>query len=226
LFHSRQAIHPTNDDLSFTNPHLLEYAKNQFFHFSMDGGGFIAFNPPNHDFFLRSLPNLLRSQYFFLFIMALQERFELMSLSSSVSEKWVTEDIATRALAFENVRDALLDFRARGQFTQIMQKENPHRVYRKWQEVFQVEQLFQEVNDEAKDMFSFLQDMRSKRLEASINVLTALIGIPSLIISFLGLKIAGLTHPNAIPWWLAIFSVFGIGFLAGYLILWRLQQRV
>ncbi|MCW5968931.1 MAG: hypothetical protein KIT57_10485 [Blastocatellales bacterium] len=159
LFHARQEIHPGPDDLSLTRPSLLPYAKNQWFTFSLEGGSFLAINPPETEFFRKTLPEHLRRQYFLLFLLAAQQRFALMMLSEEVVREWkvgANEAETITAAAFERIRSRLLSFTARGYFLQVMQREHHHRCYRKWQEVFQIERLYGEVSDEVHVMHNYL----------------------------------------------------------------------
>jgi len=46
-----------------------------------------------------------------------------------------------------------------------MQRRHHHRCYLKWQETFQVDRLFQEVNDEVRDMHEYLLMEKTERIE-------------------------------------------------------------
>jgi hypothetical protein len=165
FFLPHQGKTPAPDDLRTDHPSLLTYDSRQWFIFSLDGGAFLACDAPQRDFFRRTLPEHLRNQYFIIFLLALHQRFLLMSLSQQVSDHWLEADDAARTHAFESIRDTLLEFAARGQFTQIMQRENHHRCYRKWQEVFQLKDLYTEVRDEVREMHDYLQTRRAERIK-------------------------------------------------------------
>ena len=241
FFHSRQEIHPSADDLRLDHPALLSYAEGQWFLFSLDGGAFVACNAPETPFFRQTLPHHLRDQYFLLFLLALHERFALMSLSQQVSEQWLRGEEMERAQAFEGIRDALLAFTARGYFTQVMQQEHYHRCYRKWQETFQVERLYQEVSEEVGDMHDYLlmrrterlqqlaeaearaerereraAQERERRLERRLNQIALLLGVPAV----------GLAYLDAIGpvgWVTGALVVLSSG-AVGLLILWGLSR--
>ena len=238
FFHSEQVIHPTTKDLLHDHPALLPYADNQWFFFSLDGGGFVACDAPNTDFFHNVLPSHLRDQYFLLFLLTMHQRFVLMSLSQEVSEHWLGGDEVERTRSFELIRDRLLEFTARGYFAQVMQQEHHHQVYRKWQEVFQLERLYQEVSDEVREMRNELQFRRSEAEEQAtrhlgrlVAILGAAIGIPSLILSFLGINLRGITvKSGGLPLEQALLLAVGslaVGLLIGLLLslLTRRQKR-
>ena len=107
-----------------------------------------------------------------------------MGLSREVSEHWLRGGEKERTVIFERIRDRLLEFTARGYFTQVMQREHHHRVYRKWQEVFQLERLYQEVSEEVREMHEYLQTRQVHKLERRINALSAFIGVPALMFGF------------------------------------------
>jgi hypothetical protein len=188
-----------------------------WFVFSLEGGAFVAFNAPETDFFRRELPVHLQREYFLLFLLPLHQRFTLISLSQQVSENWLSGDERGRIRAFESIRVTLLEFMARGYFSQVMQREHHHRVYRRWQETFQLDRLYQEVSDEVREMHEFLQMRQSERLERRLNFLTFVIGIPALLFSFLSINIYRITtNEEGLSLWLALvlaFFAFSVGLL-------------
>jgi hypothetical protein len=207
FFRSQQEMHPARDDLRLDHELLLPYAEGQWFFFSLDGGGYIACNSPETEFFRRTLPDHLRTHYFLLFLLALQQRFALMMLVEQVAAQWSVGDSHAvseesqrlREEAFARIRDQLLFFTAHGHFAQVMQREHHHRCYRKWQDIFQVAQLYQEVSDEVRYMHSYLQteqERRTQRLEESrrkqteslerrLNLIAWVIGVPALALAVL-----------------------------------------
>jgi len=224
FFPSERVIQPAPDDLRFDHPSLLAYAERMWFVFSLEGGAFVAINAPETDFFRRELPSHLRNEYFLLFLLTLHQRFALMSLSQQVSEHWLRGDEGERAKAFERIRDTLLEFTARGYFSQAMQWEHHHRVYQRWQEIFQLERLYQEVSDEVREMHEFLQMRQSKKLEERLNFLTFVIGIPALLFGFLSINLYRITaKEEGLPIWLAL-SLTVIAFVIG-LIWWHMLRR-
>jgi hypothetical protein len=179
---------------------LLPYADDQWFVFSLEGGAFVAFDAPKNDFFRINLPTHLKNQYFLLFLLTLHQRFALTRLSHEVSEHWLRVNEADRMPYFERIRSSLMEFTARGYFIQVVQRENHHRFYRKWQEVLQVERLYQEVNDEVREMYNDLllqrseeEERASRSLERMVAFFGAAIGIPTLVFTFMGINILGYT---------------------------------
>lgn len=165
FFHTKQGENPAPTDLLPNHSSLVEYSERQWFIFALDGGNFLAFDPPNTTFFRETLPDHIRKQYFQLYIIALHQRFALMDMSHDVAEHWWAKNEDERMNAFERIRDRFLFFTARGYFAQVMQREHHHRNYRKWQEIFDLNQLYNEVRDEVREMFDWLQLRQSKHLE-------------------------------------------------------------
>lgn len=165
FFHTKQGDNPAPTDLLSNHPSLLEYSERQWFIFSLDGGNFLALDPPDTPFFRENLPKHIHKEYFHLYIIALHQRFGLMEMSHDVAEHWGAENEEDRIKAFENIRNRFLSFTARGYFTQVMQTEHHHRNYRKWQETFELQRLYDEVREEVREMFDWLQLKRSERLE-------------------------------------------------------------
>jgi len=200
FFPSQREIRPAPEDLRLDHEAHLTYADGQYFLFSLEGAAFVAFDAPNTDFFRRELPAHLRTHYFLLYLLALHQRFTLIRLSEAVSEHWLGQAAAEREKAFEHIEDRLLTFTARGYFTQVMQRAHHHRVYRRWQEVFQLDQLYREVSDEIREMHNLLLVRRSqleeaatRRLERLVGILGAVIGIPALVLAFLDINLRGVT---------------------------------
>lgn len=164
FFHSRQGENPSSNDLAADHPNLLPYAERQWFTFSLDGGAFLACDAPNTQFFRSELPVHLRDQYFILFLLSLHQRFVLMSVSQQVSDNWLHADDTTRVAAFSRIRDTLLEFMARGLFTQVMQREHHHLSYMKWQQKFQIAELHQEALEEVREMHNYLQMKRAEQI--------------------------------------------------------------
>ncbi|MDW8222027.1 MAG: hypothetical protein RMJ82_03650 [Gemmatales bacterium] len=216
LFPVEREIYPSDRELALDHPALLTYAHQQWFIFSLTGGGFLALDAPRGDFFRGELPERLARQYFLLFLLAQQQRFALMRLSQLVSEHWLRGDEAQRLEHFEYIRLSLLEFTARGYFTQVMQRDQHHRVYARWQEVLQVRDLYQEVGDEVREMHDILQKRLAERVEARLKLLTWVIAFPTLAISFLSINIRGWTAEEglSLQWALALLaSAVSLGIL-------------
>ena len=142
-----------------------------------------------------------------LYLLALQQRFTLMMLSDAVAERWLPalhkqqlqrgrkaqrSREATRD-AFNEILDTFLGFTARGYFAQVIQGERHHNYYRKWQEVFQVQQFYEEVRDEVTQMRDHLEMIETRRLNETLQFLTAV----SIILAIFGAMSA---------WWATNFE--------------------
>lgn len=165
FFRTGQPLVPSADDLRPDHPALLSYAERMWFSVTLEGGGFVAFDAPDTPFWAETMPAHLREQYFLLFLLALHQRFALMSLSDQVCARWLTSDDARAEADFAELREALLEFTARGYFSQVMQREHHHRCFRAWQEVFECERLFREVNDEVRELHGMLLMRKTERLQ-------------------------------------------------------------
>lgn len=182
FFHANQPLHIGDTELHAADGDRLPYAKDQWFLFSLDGGGFVAFDPPDTPFFRETLSDHLRNEYFVLYLLALNQRFSLMKLSEEVSRHWDEApdgDWDSRSEVFEAIRDRLLQVIARTQFIQVAQRQHHHRCYQQWQKVFQMRELQQEVREEVQDLREHLMAKRSaaierqtRRVEQRLNFLT------------------------------------------------------
>jgi hypothetical protein len=259
FFHQAQGENPAAEELRLDHPSLLAYAEHVWFAFSLDGGAFVACDAPRNPFWRETLPQHLRDQYFLLLLLALHQRFALTGISEQVAEHWLVNgderSEEEREAAFTRIRDGLLSFIARGYFTQVMQREHHHRCYRRWHETFQVQQLYEEVCDEVREISNYLLLRRSERieriqelqrrqmeaearaeaareqsararawrLERWIGVLGMSIGIPSLLLGFLGINLSGLTATEGMSISKALLwggISLGVGLVLSAVIVW------
>jgi hypothetical protein len=192
LFHSEQLVDPAEDHPTTADQAVLPYgAKRQWFFFSRDGGEFLACDPLDTPFWTATLPDHLRTAYRFVFLFVLYQRFLLLALSDRVAGHWL--DRKKRYRVFGQIRHAFLDFTARGEFGQIMRLEHHHRFYKKWQEVLEVQALYNEVKDEVYEMQQWLVDNGTRRLERRVGLLGIWIGVPTMIGAVIATGIGGLT---------------------------------
>jgi hypothetical protein len=168
FFHAHQQLHPSPSDLREDDPGLLAYTDGQWFLHSLDGGSFVAFDPPDTPFFRQTLPSHLRDEYHLLFLLALHQRLALVSLSEEVARHWLAVEGPSaddqRDQAFQRIRDTLFVLTARGRFTQVMHREHHHRSYRRWRATFEIDNLFKDVSEEVRDMHAFLMLRRAERV--------------------------------------------------------------
>ena len=204
LFGSNQQVLLSPEDSDLTHQSLMHYADRQWFVSSLDGSHFVAFDAPANPFFENTLPSHLGKQYFLLFLMALHQRFKLARFSEEVAMQWSEDADDSRLDEFERLNKNILTFRAHGLFGQAGQRDHLHRYYRKLHDVFEIERQFSEVSEEVHDMHAYMHLAQSKKLEKRINQLAVLLGVPGLILGFLGVNLFHFTAGDGISWWLAI----------------------
>jgi hypothetical protein len=124
-----------------------------------------------------------------------------------------------------------------------MQRPLPHHCYLAWQRKFQIERLYREVSDATARMHDYVEDRwrereserqaarsgaaerQARRLELAIGILAIGIGIPSLVLAFLGINIRGLTAGEGISL-LAVWAVSALGLAVGVAALATLWFRM
>ncbi|GIV05078.1 MAG: hypothetical protein KatS3mg016_0653 [Fimbriimonadales bacterium] len=221
-FASWHDLHPPESELSPSHPHLLEYARDLWFTFAQQAAGFVAFNAPRDasGFFRSDLPKRLRDRYFLLYQLALHQKFRLIHLSNGVSRNWLGGDEKERRKVFVQMRDSLLEFTARGYFAQVMHQEQHHRYYCRWREVLQLEMLYQEVSNEVREMYDYLEmrleEQRTKQSEQLnwvviwLTRVTVFFALPSIVVSGLGMNVSSIeqwdTRLGGL-WWVAVVIV-------------------
>ena len=227
FFYADKEAYPSAEDLRGDQPSMLMYSQNQRFFFSLNGGGYIAFDAPRNAFFRAELPAHLKDQYYLLFLLALHQRSTLMMLLDQVANNWLIEGIGVeeRKRSFDRIRNQLFAFTSRGYFAQAMQSENHHRVYAKWQEIFQVERLYQEISDEIHYMSDFLQSERDRlrqeyeeNLSRTLNAIALFIGVPTITLTIVQ---AGFSEAG---WPVTVYTSAGSVLLGGILY-WIIKRR-
>ena len=165
FFREEQIVIATTEELQIKgNPAFMPYADGQQFVFSLQGGSFVAFDAPETEFFRVTLPSHLRDEYFLVFLLTLHQRFTLMRLSQRVTERW-SEGEDKRAINFARIRERFLEFSARSYFVQVMQRDHHHRFYCKWHEIFEMDQLYQEVREEVREIHEYLRMNQAERMQ-------------------------------------------------------------
>lgn len=227
FFRSAQSVRASSPDLDPSNPSQLEYSEGQFFHFSLDGGGFIAVNAPATDFNRAQLPDHLEGPYFMLFLFAMHQHFALSQLAKRITECWAVEGEADRRRTFRSIFDDLLDFTARGHLSQAMQRDHHHRVYRRWYETLRVGESYDEIRRSMRDMLDYTQllateadaevakedSRRQQRFELRLARWTLLLAPPAMVLALLGVNISGFSDGNGIaPTTVALSLLLAIAF--------------
>lgn len=161
FFHRAQLVVPEECDIDLM-PNDLQYRVGQWFWHSMDGGGFLAFDPPEDSFSRGTMSAHLKDCYFLNLQFALMQRDALQLISEKAASAWdlAGDSISDRAEAFRQIRQLLLLFTTQYRFTQIQQRSNHHVDYRRWLEVLEVEALHAELRAEVHDMSAYLDELR------------------------------------------------------------------
>src|SRR5207237_1370583 len=135
-FPGTRTVAPGEADLQVSEPKILPYARSQSLFFSMDGIGFVGVNPPDTVFFRETLPEHLREQYFFVFLMCALQRFTVLRISELVADAAADADRTSAEMAnvFERARRLLHEFAGSLYFAQVMHSEHHHRAYRACQQ--------------------------------------------------------------------------------------------
>ena len=230
-FNAGQRLH---QDASQDAPHrddVAVYLRDQWFTFGLEGGGFLALDPPDEPFFRENLPQHVSEVYFVAFLLALHQRLALLRLSTEVSEHWLRGSEKERLRSFQRIREQYLAFKARGYYSQVMQRNHHHAVYCRWQESLQVPLLFDEVRDEVREMHAYLADEAQRRirvqleevqlqnveLEQRIELIGFLLG--GFVLGVGLVQVLG-AHLGAWPWWSVVLLVITLGLASTALLAW------
>jgi|GEM_PF-3896438 len=215
LFPSHTHLHPSSVDISTDHPGNRPYAHNQWFVFSLEGGGLHARNRPENPFFSSTLVAHLKNEYMMLFLLTLHQRFHLHKLTHDVAVSWLDNDDASSRASLNVLLDADLWYSTNYRFSQVAYSDHYQNFYSKWQSVFRIKDMSEEVKSKLSELNSHLQAAETQRIENKLTAYGALVGLPSLAAAILALNVAGFT-PS--PGWnlqqtavvLAISAILGL----------------
>ena len=262
FFRADQAMQATGEELT---QEIMLYAPDQYHTYSLDGGGFFAWDAPATQFFDATLPDHLRRYYSLNYLFALHQRLVLMQLSEAIADRWmdgpatldrsVSESTESGSIneglkaeleklvgEFEEIRNELLEFSARGYFIQFMHSQNHHRDYRRWQETFEVAQFHREVQNQMHEINAALtlrfEEIASKRRQMSETLehrrtaaqtnfayILAIFGVVSLVLAFFGVPIKGETQNGISLWKLLSYGIVAALFGAAIAYVVHLDTR-
>ena len=105
-----------------------------------------------------------------------------------------------------------------------MQRENHHKCYLKWQEIFQIKRLYQEISDEIRFMHTHLQVETDRKVQENdenlnkvLNIFTWLIGVPVIVLTILDVGTSA--------GWMNTTIVATTSLLVGGIIFWTIKRR-
>ena len=168
FFDSARFLLPATDETRADHPAHWQYVKDGYVVQTQGGGVFVLFDAPYArrgpaTFFRGNLPHLFQETYFVLYLLVLSQRFVLLTLSERVAWYWkAAPTLAERAALFAEIRDRLFLFRARGHFRQAAHQIGNQMAYHRWQDVLEIDSLYDEVEREVDDMEAYLREIREK----------------------------------------------------------------
>lgn len=206
-----------------------EYSRGLHFTFSVDGGGFLACDAPEAEFFRTTLPDHLNGPYFLAFVFAYYQRAVLLRLSAMIARSWGS-GAASRAPAdvlagFKDVQLVLFAFTARGHFGQVMQRHHHQEIYEQWRQALKIEGLYNEVNLELEQLVQYLNTRRNDRIEHGQRMLNQLVfsfGLPSLYLAYLQVTKMQMSD-TMIALGILGFAMVGVAVAKG--VEWRIRSR-
>lgn len=145
-FKPSQGEAPAAWELDPSSPEYVQYTDGSWFVLSLDGASFVGFDLGSTPFYTTTLPgHLLCDQYYLIYLLVQQQRSILMDLSTEVADYWDEKNPRRQEARFDRLRNRLMLFTSNGYFSQVMQREHHHRLYRAWQDKLQISTLYQEV---------------------------------------------------------------------------------
>jgi hypothetical protein len=207
---------PSLSDLGPEDAGAYQRSKSAWLFASPTAIGFVGFDLPRTGYY-GQLHHQLAREYQLCTLFVLQQRHALLELMRSVGEAWLEAKVGKRVRAFRTIQESLHSLMARGMTSQLMQRRAPHRFYGALQSNLQVNELYEQVRSSVSDLNEAVRMQLNERIERNIALFALLFGVPSVVLTFLGINIRGLTAPDAITLRLALAFV-ALALLVGILL--------
>jgi hypothetical protein len=200
FLNSSAIVYKDKQSVEYEQKHQTLIWKDHYFISSLEGGGMVAFDPPDEPFFKFGIPDHISKHYYLLYLIALQQKFFLTSISENIANDWLiakksennSDDYYQILLNnFFETQESLLFFTSIGNFAQIMHSQHHHDIYIKWREILEIDRLYNEVKSEIQNIYNFLNikterinQAFNRRIELSIQGITFIFGFPALLLGF------------------------------------------
>lgn len=216
---SRAVYMPEYGSLFLNRHNTLPYAQNSYFVASLEGMGYVAFNPSEQ--FATDVRASLRSIYLMIFRLVLLQHFYLLHLSQDVLKNWSSSAyFARKVKIFRYTMHQYLNFISTALISQIFHRERHHRVYIFIQRAMEIPRLHRRVYNSLREVSGYIEEENLRHLQRLINAFGILIGVPSVAFAFLSINIFGITSKDeGIAWEWALLVLVGSLILGGVIFL-------
>ncbi|WP_078427346.1 hypothetical protein [Alkalihalobacterium alkalinitrilicum] len=148
---------------------FLEIDDDYVFGFSKEGAAFLEFDQGVSNLIAEKRDkkvekrDLIQHQFyntdFVIFLLVVQQRYSLMEFSKQLSR------YGTQKHKISQLREVMLEFITHGWFSQITNDETGMQKFKKWNLIFETEQLHNEVIDQVSTIDEFHRGNNSKKIE-------------------------------------------------------------
>jgi len=151
------------------------------------------------DIFNRDILPFYFGNYFFnLYLLSLYHRIRLMRFSRRLAD---TEILKTNKRVVSRLREDILDFFNRYIFNQVSNYSIGNEMWRKWQDVLEIEDMFSQVHQELSEMDEYLKSIRQEKTDKAVAYATFLLIPVSVISGILGCNVIELQNLSVKnPW--------------------------
>ena len=114
-----------------------------------------------------------------------------------------TEILKSSKKIVSRLREDILDFFNRYMFNQVSNYSIGNEIWRKWQEVLEIDGMFGQVHQELAEMDEYLKSLRQERMDKAVAYATFLLIPVSVITGILGsnlVELQGLSAKNPCVW--------------------------
>jgi hypothetical protein len=137
--------------------------------------------------------NNATKDYFFLYIYCLYQKVELLKLQNNLIE---AGEISDKKERLHGLLGQLVEFRNHFWFAEVTRKALGGELYRKYQHGLETPILYEYVSSEIHDLYAYFcsvaneeQLNQNRKLNKTIGIIAAVIGIPTMFIGFLGINL-------------------------------------
>ncbi len=136
---------------------------------SLEGGFVMAFDngTPHFQGYRSPAMRSFRTNYFYMMLLAMHQRMSILLYAMAAADAALSNN---RAQKLRLLREHMYDFTSRCYFSQASVSEERDQLYRRWQRVFNVSQMYEEMKEEIKEIDDYMAGLtKEKELENKEN---------------------------------------------------------
>lgn len=214
------------------NPAILNFVDNIYWGVTLEGCANISHfthdGSPDH-FISNFLPERIKESYFYLYILALHQRFSLLILAQRTGRIPLNagpsmKKLSTDSDALDEIRQLQKDIPLYGlriNFSQVSHNSHYTLFYEKLKDVYRVDQLFSELDTEVKNLGAVIDQLEALdkcKKEEKLKNTELWIAVAAIIFAVVSVLSDGLGFLSFMKWFDDECPIISLGWVLGFII--------